>query len=104
MTGVNEIAPAPGFEPGDQVWPVEGPMILQWAPQTVIATYRHPELGDWLWLDDGHGGFRGFSARWWTKVVPDPDEQAARGARQQQRIAENEMNFSRWFSAGGPTK
>lgn len=88
------IVPVPGFAPGDKVWPVEGPMILQWAPQTVIASYRHRELGDWLWLDDGHGGFRGFAAKWWAKTEPGPGEQAARAERQQRRVAENEANFA----------
>jgi hypothetical protein len=87
-------ATVPGFEPGDQVWPTEGPFILQHAPQVIIATYRHPELGDWLWLDDGHGGLPTFAAKYWTTTEPDPAEQQARAARVQRRIAENEAQYA----------
>jgi hypothetical protein len=52
-------------------------MVLQHAPQTVIATYWHPVAGDWLWLDDGQCGFRSFAAAHWTTEGPDEAELAA---------------------------
>ena len=84
------VLPAvPGFKPGDQVWPKEGPMVLQYAPQTVIATYHHPVAGDWLWLDDWKGGFGSWAAEHWTTEEPDQAELEARFERRQQRTAEN---------------
>jgi len=81
--------PVPGFTPGGKVWPREDVMALQDAPQTVIATYRHPVAGDWLWLDDGQCGFRSFAAAHWTAEEPAEAEKAARFTRRQQRKAEN---------------
>jgi len=76
------VLPAvPGFKPGDQVWPKEGPMVLQYAPQTVIATYHHPVAGDWLWLDDGNCRFGSWAAVNWTTEEPDEAEKAAREER-----------------------
>lgn len=79
----------PGFKCGDRVWPREGPMVLQRAPQTVIGTYKHPVAGDWLWLDDGNCGFRSYAAVHWTTEEPGEAEMAAREVRVQERIAEN---------------
>jgi len=79
----------PGFTPGGKVWPREGPMVLQDAPQTVIATCRHPVAGDWVWLDDGRCGFRSFAAAHWTTEEPGDDEKAARNERRGRRAAEN---------------
>ena len=92
----DEIMAAPGFAPGDKVWPIDGPMVLQHAPQTVIATYRHPVAGDWLWLDDGNCGFRSSAACWWTTGKPDETELAARMLRQAQREAENAVLPAHW--------
>ena len=71
----------PGFIPGAKVWPTEGPMILQSAPQTVLATCRHPVAGDWLWLDDGQCGFGSWAAAYWTTEEPGEAEKAARAER-----------------------
>ena len=71
----------PGFNPGDKVWPKEGPVVLQHAPQTVIATYRHPVAGDWLWLEDGNCGFGSWTAKWWTTEEPDDAEKESRMVR-----------------------
>jgi hypothetical protein len=79
----------PGFAPGDKVWPREGPMVLQAAPQVVVASCRHPVAGDWLWLDGGYSGLRSWAAVHWTTEEPDEDEKAARFERRQQRAAEN---------------
>ena len=83
------FSPVPGFRPGDKVWPKEGPMVLQYAPQTVIAMYHHPVAGDWLWLDDWKGGFGSWAAEHWTTEEPDQAELEARFERRQQRTAEN---------------
>lgn len=71
----------PGFKRGDKVWPREGPMVLQRAPQTVIGTYKHPVAGEWLWLDDGQCGFRSWAAAHWTTKDPGEAEMAARKER-----------------------
>jgi hypothetical protein len=95
---VNEpltLPSVPGFKPGDKVWPKEGPMVLQHAPQTVIATYRHPVAGDWLWLDDGQCGFRSWAAAHWMTEEPDAAELEARFERRQARAAENAA-MPRW--------
>lgn len=76
----------PGFSPGDKVWPVEGPMILQRAPQTVIATYRHPVSGDWLRLAAADCP-RGFPAAHWTTEEPDEGEQVRRRLRNEELAA-----------------
>jgi hypothetical protein len=77
----------PGFNPGDKVWPKEGPMVLQYAPKTVIATCRHPVAGDWLWLDDGNCGFGSWAAEHWTTEEPDQAELEARFG-QRRRLGE----------------
>jgi hypothetical protein len=64
-------------------------MILQRAPQAVIATYRHPVAGDWLWLDDGQCGFRSWAAAHWTTEEPGEAEKAARTERHQRAAAES---------------
>jgi hypothetical protein len=65
-------APVSGFTPGTRVWPKPGgPMALQHAPQTVIASYTHPVYGTWLWLDDDRGNFSSFAAGHWTTKEPD---------------------------------
>jgi len=74
-------------------------MVLQRAPQTVLATYRHPVAGDWFWLDDGQCGFRSFAAVHWTTDEPDEAEQAAREERVAQRLAEN---AARWTGFPNP--
>ena len=85
-----EFPDVPGFNPGDKVWPKEGPMVLQYAPQTVLATCRHPSAGDWLWLADWKGGFGSWAAEHWTTEEPDAAELEARFTRRRQRDAENE--------------
>ena len=71
--------PVPGFKPGDKVWPKEGPMVLQHAPQTVVATWRSPAGVDWLWLDRGTGLHPGsWYAGHWTTDEPDAAALAAR--------------------------
>jgi hypothetical protein len=45
-------------------------MALQRAPQAVIAAYRDPVLGSWLWLDAGLGNFGSYAAAFWTTEEP----------------------------------
>ena len=84
-----EFPDVPGFRPGDKVWPREGPMVLQYAPQTVLATCRHPVAGDWLWLADWKGGFGSWAAEHWTTDEPDQAELEARFTRRRLRDEEN---------------
>jgi hypothetical protein len=89
---VNEpraLLSVPGFKPGDKVWPKEGPMVLQNAPKTILATCRHPVAGDWLWLDDGNCGFGSWAAVNWTTEEPDAAELESRFERRRVRAAEN---------------
>lgn len=85
------------FQVGDQVWPVsDGPMAFQQAPQTVIAIASHPLYGEWLWLDDGHGGLRTFGAEPWTTTQPSKEEIADRESQLLKRLQENE---AMWVNA-----
>lgn len=88
----------PGFSPGDKVWPkAESPMILQKAPQTVIATWRDPVFGDWLWLDGGGGGnFSSWTAVHWTTEEPDAAELAECKQLARKRIEENKQRAATW--------
>ena len=88
-----EFPDVPGFRPGDKVWPREGPMVLQYAPQTVLATCRHPVAGDWLWLDDGQCGFRSWAAAHWTTEEPGEAEMAARKERDASLRAEVQARY-----------
>ena len=101
-----EFPDVPGFRPGDKVWPKEGPMVLQYAPQTVLATCRHPVAGDWLWLDDGNCRFGSWAAVNWTTEEPDQAELEARFERRRGRVAENVNSWgsflSRPLDAWGP--
>ena len=86
----DDYATVPGFQPGDTVWPKDGPMALQHAPQTVIATWRSAAGADWLWLDRGTGLHPGsWYAGHWTKEPPSDAEIAARAGQQAEIEAEN---------------
>ena len=93
---VRDPSAVPGFKRGDKVWPREGPMVFQRAPQTVIGTYLHPVVGHWLWLDDGQYGFRSFAAEHWTTEEPGEAEVAARKERASRLQAEDEKRLAEW--------
>jgi hypothetical protein len=67
------------FTVGSKVWPTaDSALILQNAPQTVIATASHPKFGLWLWLADDATGVRSSHAASWTTEEPDAEEQKRR--------------------------
>jgi len=81
----------PGFRAGDRAWPkADGPMALQRAPQTVLASRRDPVFGDWLWLDGGSGHFGSWSAGHWTTDEPGDAEKAEITERARRRAEEND--------------
>lgn len=82
------------FQQGDQVWPLEGPMVLQHGPSTVMAVISHDQYGEWLWLVDDDGGPRSYAARWWTTIRPSDEELANRKSRCEQRFKENEAMWA----------
>jgi hypothetical protein len=89
------------FQPGDQVWPLEGPMVFQRAPQSVIAVVSHPQHGEWLWLDGGSGRLGSWASQWWTTIKPSEEELADRELRLNHRLEENEMM---WAEGNAPRR
>jgi hypothetical protein len=57
------------FRAGDRVEPLPDEVMRAQGEQTVLATYSHPVMGDWLWLVTDDGVVRSFAARWWRHVA-----------------------------------
>ena len=90
-TASDEAGNVPVFRAGDKVWPkAAGPMILQQAPQTVIAVFSDLALGEWLWLDAGTGYFGSWAAVHWTTAGPDEAWHAARREAEKRVTADAE--------------
>jgi hypothetical protein len=81
---------ARGFNLGDKVWPKDGSsMVLQHAPQVVVAVVSHPVFGEWLWLADNVSGVGSYAASSWTTEEPSEGEKARRDVAKAQREDEN---------------
>jgi hypothetical protein len=78
------------FTVGDKIWPKDDSvMILQHAPQIVIAMATHLVFGEWLWISHDVNGASSSAAVNWTTEEPSHEERVKRLKAKAARAQEN---------------